>query len=477
MADTIITNNQTKKKRSIRNHRIDVFALFLPEIKDLLAKKDFVQLKEIIKKIHSIDLAEGFTKYLAEPEKILVFKLLSARRAIEVFEDLSRNEQNFLLNNLENQEVAQVLNEMAPDVRAKLFKELPNKAVKKLWSLLKKEEAEDVRKLLTYKEGTAGSIMTTELVELKKDMTARRAIVTLQESQRSGIAKAVYSVYVTDDEHRLIGGVDLQNLITAPPDIAIRDIMSDAGLIKLNVDTELREIGKWFKKYDLLDVPVVDTENRLVGIITIDDVMDVIEEKTTREFYEVGKMSGVEIRYAQARSFDLVKCRAGWLILLLVLHAFSSGILKNFEYALNTVVALVFFIPMLLDTGGNAGAQTSITIIRSLATGDASFKNILRIAKLEIASALIMSLIVGVVAFLRAYWLEEAILLSLVVGITMMSIVLVAILTGFSLPFLAKRLGLDPAALAGPITTTVVDIVGLIIYFKIAQFFLPILRH
>jgi magnesium transporter len=321
--------------------------------------------------------------------------------------------------------------------------------------------------------------MNTEFVELKKDMTARRAILRVQESQKVGQTKTIYSVYVTDDQHHLIGGLTLQELITAPPDILIKDIMGDMSAIKIDVNTTQEEVAKTFTRYDLLDAPVVDQENRLVGIITIDDVVDLIHKETTKEIYEIGKMGtrgGEEIRYQRATVLELVRRRAGWLILLLLLHIFSGWILKNFEYALGTVVALAFFIPMLLDTGGNAGAQTSITIIRSLATGDASFKNIWHIAKLEIMSSFVLCLIVGVTAFLRAFWLENSLILSLVVGITMMVIVLVAILTGMILPFLSKRMGLDPAALAGPITTTVVDVIGLIIYFKVAQLFLPVLK-
>ncbi|MCM8765504.1 MAG: magnesium transporter [Candidatus Omnitrophica bacterium] len=464
------------KRKISRNHRMDIFALFLPEIRDLLKNKDFTSLKELLRKIHSIDIAEGFN-HLQEGERIIIFKLLSIRKAVEVFEDLPSSTQQFLLNNLENQEVSQVLNEMAPDERAKLFKELPPKVVKKLWSFLKKEEAEDVRRLLTYKEGTAGSIMDTKFVELKKDMTARRAILTLQERERSGLTKTIYSVYVTDDEHRLIGGLSLQTLITAPPDILIREIMSDVSVIKINVDMEIPEVGRWFKKYDLLDAPVVDNENRLLGVITIDDVMDIMERETTRDFYEVGKMSGVEIRYSEAKTTDLVKRRAGWLILLLIFDFLTGTVLKTFEHALGTVVALTFFIPMILDTGGNAGAQTAITIIRGLATGDVTWRNAWKIVRMELLASLLMGFIVGTVAFLRAFMLQQDLLLALVVGFTMAGIILLAISTGLFLPFVSKRVGLDPAALAGPITTSVVDILGLIIYFKIAQFFLPILRH
>ena len=454
------------------------FILFLPEIKELLEAKDFNQLKDLLKRIHSIDIAEGWEK-LIDQEKIVIFKLLSTRKSIEVFEDLRFPEQSYLLNNLDNTELSPLLNEMASDERAQLFKDLAAKVEKKLFSLMKEEELNDLTQLLNFPEGSAGSLMTTEFATLKKEMTAKQALIHIQQSYKSGGMASIYSVFVTDENRYLIGSVSLQTLITAPPDILIKDIMSDSEVIKIAADDEEAEVANKFSRYDLLDAPVVNRDNLLIGIITIDDVVDLIQKETTRDIYEIGKMEargGEEIRYSNATVTDLVKRRAGWLILLLIFHVFSGWILKNFEFALGTVVALAFFIPMLLDTGGNAGAQTSITIIRSFATGDASFRNILRIARLEIATSLIMSIIVGVVAFLRAYWLEGAVALSLVVGLTMMSIVLVAILTGMILPFLSKRIGLDPAALAGPITTTVVDVTGLIIYFKIAQFFLPALR-
>ena len=344
---------------------------------------------------------------------------------------------------------------------------------------MKKEEVEDVQQLLSFEDNTAGSLMTTDFLSLKKDMSARHAILWLQETRKTHSAYHFYHLYVLDEQKRVIGFVDLDTLMTAPPDILVKDIMFSHQTIKIEVNTPEEEVAHKFSRYDLLDAPVVDSGDKLLGVITIDDVVDLIHEENTRQIYEIGKMQpegGREIRYASTTVSEIIRRRAGWLVLLLVLHVFSGWILKSFEYALSTVVALAFFIPMLLDTGGNAGAQTSITVIRSLAIGDANFKNIWRIARLEIVSSLIMSVIVGVVAFIRAFWLETELLLSLVVGITMMTVVLVAIMTGFFLPFLSKRLGLDPAALAGPITTTIVDVVGLIVYFKIAQFFLLALQ-
>ena len=467
-----------KIKRNHRQFGPNEFVLLLPEIKEFILSKSFNELKDLLKRMHSIDIAEGWQN-LEPQEKILVFKLLSFKKAVEVFEDLVFNEQSHLINNLDNTDVGSILNEMAPDDRVRLFKDLSPKVHKKLISLMKKEEVEDLTKLLTFEENSAGSIMTTEFVSLRKDMTARQALIRIQESQKSTTAKSIYSVYVTDDERRLLGAVSLQALLAAPPDILLKDIMFDTEFVKVSTDTHKEEVATKFSRYDLLDTPVVNKHNQLLGIITIDDVVDLIHRQTTREIYEIGKMEaaeGEEIRYARANVFQLVRRRAGWLILLLVFDFLTGTVLKTFEHALTTVVALAFFIPMLLDTGGNAGAQTSITIIRGLATGDVTFKNIWRVAKLEVITALCMGCIVGTVAFLRAILLQQEITLSIVVGLTMFSIVLLAIFTGISLPFISKRIGLDPAVLAGPITTSVVDIIGLIIYFKIAQFFLPVLR-
>src|SRR3989338_192914 len=479
MAESNGTNQtlQSKPKNGRHNFmaRPSSFALFLPEIRELLREKDFSQIRELLKKIHSIDLAEGWTK-LSEQEKVFIFRLLSGRRAVEVFEDLRFEEQSYLLNNLENQEVVSVLNEMVSDQRAKLFKDLSPKLVKKMFSVMKKEEVDDVRKLLTFKENSAGSIMTTEFVELKKTMTARQAVIRIQETYKAGQTPNLYSIYVTDDEHKLIGGISLQVLITAPSDILVKDIISDVDWIKIDCNMLKEDVAKRFSRYDLLDSPVVDENNQLLGIITIDDVVDLISKETTKEIYELGKMSargGEEISYATAKVWDLTKRRAPWLILLLAFDFLTGTVLKNFEHALGSVVALSFFIPMLLDTGGNAGAQTSITIIRGLATGDVTIKNVWKIVRLEFLTSIFMGFIIGLVAFLRAFMLQKDLFLALVVGSTMTSVVILAILTGIFLPLISKRVGLDPAVLAGPITTSVVDVVGLIIYFSIAKAIIP----
>jgi magnesium transporter len=464
-------------KNSLRK-RIEIFALFLPEIRELVEKRDLNALKEFLKTLRSIDLAEGW-KSLEPSEKIIIFKLLSTKKAVETFESLRFPEQEFILNNLENTQLAQIINEMSPDERADLFQELPKKASKKLFNLVSKEEAQDLRKLLDYKEDTAGSLMTTEFVELKKEMSARQALLFIQENLRAEDRENIYSVFVADENHKLLGMVSLQDLIKAPPDILVKEIMEGADLIKIDAETDIDEVANWFKVYDLLDAPVVNKENMLLGIITVDDIVELMEKETTKEIYEIGKMDakgGEIISYARASAFELVKRRAGWLILLLIFDFLTGTVLKNFENTLSLVVPLVFFIPMLLDTGGNAGNQTSITIIRGLATGDVNFKNVLRVIKLEFSAAIMMGLIVGTVAFGRAFLLQKDFFIALVVAITMLLIAILAISTGIFLPLFSKKIGLDPAVLAGPITTSVVDVLGLIIYFKVAQFFIPALR-
>ncbi len=461
-------------KNGIRKS-LSVFALFLPEIKELLAKKDFIGIKNLARSINSMDLAEGWANLEAN-NKIVIFKLLGTKKAVELFENLPFAEQSHIINNLDNQEVAQIINEMSPDERADLFKELPKKVFRKLFLLVGKEHARNIRELMDFKEGTAGSLMNTEFVELKKEMTAKQAILHIQGSLRTDYKENIYSLFVTDDNHKLLGVISLQELLKAPPDIAVREIMSRAELIKVDVEASTHSVSLLFKKYDLFDAPVVDKDNFLIGIITVDDIVERIEKETTKEFYEIGKMNpegGEIISYAKASTLDLLKRRSGWLIMLLVFDFLTGTVLKNFETTLSSVVALTFFIPMLLDTGGNAGAQTSITIIRGLATGDVNIKNMLRVIRLEFKTAFFMGLIVGAVAFGRAFLLQKDFVLAAVVGITMLLIALLAIATGVFLPLFSKKIGLDPAVLAGPITTSIVDVVGLIIYFKIAQMFIP----
>ncbi|MFC1484971.1 magnesium transporter [bacterium] len=451
--------------------------LLFPKIKELLKNKKLVDLKSLLAKVYAVDIAEKFDEF-EDKEKTIIFRLLDKEKSIELFESLHFDDQSFLLDSLKNIEISEILNEMAPDERVDLFQELSDEEMKKFFALMKKEEVEDVKSLIQYSEGTAGSLMTTEVVELSSDMSAREALIKLQDELKAGESEHIYSSYVSDKSGKLLGAVDLQDLVIASPKTLVKNIMTDVNAIKVSADTEDTRVAKLFVKYDLLNVPVVDDQNNFLGAIVFDDIVDLIQSENTKEIYELGKMhieEGEKVSYASSSSFDLLRRRAGWLLFLLVFDFLTGTVLKTYEHALSSVVALSFFIPMLLDTGGNAGAQVSVSIIRGLAIGDVTFDNAWKIIRKEFTSALFMSLFVGVIAFLRAYLLQRDLLLSLVVGFTMAFIVLLSVATGVFLPLLSKKVGLDPAVLAGPITTSVVDIIGLIVYFNIAIRLLPAL--
>jgi magnesium transporter len=457
------------------NH-IQSWALFIPEIKQLIQEKNFLALKEILNEIHPTDLAEGYPQ-LTNEEKIIVFRLLNFNRAIALFEDLDVSDQTLLIENLETNPLEQLLENMPADEKTKLIKNLPERFKKKLINLLKKEDRYVVEQTLEYKENTAGAVMNTYFIPLFPSMTIKQAIEKIHSLSKFRKYSTLNTFYVINNEGKLLGGISLRKLIAAPSDLKVTEIMSSVNFIKVPVDTSLEEVGKKFAKYDLVIAPVVDENDKLVGVITVDDVIDIINAINTKQFYEIGKMSGEkEIKYSEITWFDLVRRRAGWLVLLLVFDFFTGSVLKHFESAIATVVALTFFIPMLLDTGGNAGSQVSITLIRSFATGDVNFKNIWRVIKVELSAAILISLIMGIIAFFRGMSLNVGSGIALVVGLTMICLIILAICISLILPIISKKMGLDPAVLAGPINTSIVDVLGLIIYFKIAQIILPQLR-
>jgi len=454
--------------------RIKGFALFLPEINELLREKNYSELKKLLKEVPPVDLAEGWSQ-LFLTDRDIIFRLLERRRAIEVFEDLSFEDQRRLIDSLESPEIGEILDGMSADDRADLFKDLPERTVKKLFSVMKKEEVEDVKGLVSYREDTAGGLMTTEFVELKKDMTARQAILKIQEYYRTYQGETIQNVYITNAENRLIGGLSLQALITSPPDILLKDIMSPVQMIKINVNTDQEEVAKVFSKYDLLSAPVVDEENRLLGRITIDDIVDVIQKEATKDIYGMGKISRVErvaeINYGKASAFTLVKNRVVWLFVLLLIGTFVSGrLLKGYSGVLQSVIALAIFIPMMMDSGGNAGAQSLAMVVRGLATGEVTLDQVWRIIRKEVFAGLMSGILMGIIAIFSVFILQGFNLgLAFSVGFSLAIVVTVATVTGAFLPLLFKWLGFDPAVAASPFITTVVDATCLIIYFEVAK--------
>ncbi len=453
---------------------IQSFALFYPDIKSLLKARKYEELKLILKEIPSIDIAQGWNNFTPK-EKNIIFHLLDKHRGVELFEDLSFQEQNELINMLESTELSEILNEMSPDERADLFQDLSSTMMRKLFNLMKKEEVEDVQELMRYKENTAGGIMDTEFVELKKNMSAKQAILKLQESCKSHQVKKIYDLYITDDEHHLLGGISLQRLISMPSDMLLRDVMAPVQMIKINVDEDQEKVAQLFSKYDLLSAPVVDSQNCLRGIISIDDIVDVIQQENTEDIYGLGKISSVEkaveINYSKASVLTLFRERIVWLFVLLLFGTFiSSELLKGYRRILQSAVALAYFIPMLMDSGGNAGSQSLTMVVRALALGQISVTEARKIFLKEIFTGFISGVAMGLIAFFAVLVIQAFnYKLAVTVSVALTAVITLATLSGALLPLLFKKIGVDPAVSASPFITTVVDATCIIVYFEIAS--------
>lgn len=451
-------------------------SLFLPEIKELLAKKDYEELKKFQKEIYPIDFAEDWEKF-SSSEKYILFHLLPHARMIDLFEELEFDQQKELIDSLQSQELKEVLDEMASDERADLFRELSEKTKKKLFAVMKKEKVEDVKKLLTYEENTAGSVMTTEFLELKREITARVALLRLQEFASRYKIEDISNVYITDEQHRLIGIVSLQKLITAPStNMLLKDLMSAVQMIKINVNQDQEEVARLFSKYDLLSAPVVGDGNQLLGVISIDDVVDVIEEETSEDIYGMGKISSVhdavQINYSRASVFVLAKNRLIWLFILLMIEIFVSGrLIKNYSHMIETLIILTCFIPMLMDTGGNAGSQSLTMVVRGLATGEVKINQLWKVLRKEILAGISVGVLIGIVGTIAVYLLYGFnFKLGILVGVSLLTVITISTVTGALLPLLCQRIGLDPAISASPFITTVVDATTIVVYFEIARY-------
>jgi len=369
---------------------------------------------------------------------------------------------------------------MESDERADLFGELSEELRRNLYSLIKEEDKQDIKKLLSYPEDTAGGIMSTDFITLNKDMKAKEALLHIQRNGFKLKAQNLYAVYVVDENGKLIGGVSLKSLLTASPEAKIEDIMKPVALIKINVNVDREEVARIFRKYDLLCAPVVDDNNVLVGIITVDDIMDVMSEEAGEDIYGLGKISEADelaqINYSEVSIPFLVRARIPWLFILLLIGTFVSGrILKGYSTVLEKIIILSAFIPMLMDSGGNVGQQALSLMVRALALKQVTLKDVLRVIWKEIRVGVLIGSIMGIVAFGATQILGGFNLkLGITVALTLLLVITAANLTGTVLPFVFTFLGLDPAVAASPFITTVVDATALILYFEIAKMLLGI---
>jgi len=434
-------------------------------VNQLLANKDYITLKNELKNCQPVDIAQ-YLNDLNSKQTLLVFRLLPKELAADVFSHLSVKKQAELVELVNDTELKAILEDLFFDDKIDLLEEMPAYVVKKILKNTSSVERNLINQFLMYPEYSAGSLMTIEFVDLKKEMLVEDA---LNKIRRIGLdQETIYTCYVIDAERHLEGTITLKDLVLSPIDKKVGDIMEKDPLY-VNTHDNQEHVADMFKKYDLLALPVVDNEKRLVGIITIDDIVDVIEEENTEDIYKMAAVQPTDEEYINAGVFTLASKRILWLIVLMVSATFTGYIIRYFEGTLQSVVALAAFIPMLMDTGGNAGSQACTLVIRSLVLGEISFKDIFKVLWKEIRISLLVGVVLSLLNFVRIYFIEGYPLnISITVSLTLIFTVIIAKMIGGTLPIIAKKLKLDPAIMAGPLITTIVDALALMIYFYIA---------
>lgn len=434
-------------------------------VEKLFERKQFKSLKELLSTMEPADIAEVLAEK-SPGERVFLFRLLPKDLAIEVFEFLEGAEREELLASFTDMEVSSIIEEMSDDDRTALFDELPAKTVKKLLSQLSTEERKLANALLNYRADSAGRIMTPEFIDLKESMSASQALDRIRATAAK--KETIYTTFVMSPERKLKGTVHLEDLILAAPETPVTALM-DGQPVSVVTSTDQEEAAKTMARYDLQTIPVVDKENRLVGILTFDDMLDVIEEEATEDFERMAGIQPVEVSYLNAGLFTLAGKRLTWLLVCIATQLFSSFILQQYSFALQGAVALSFFIPMLTGTGGNTGTQAATLIIRGITIGEIKQKDLGPILIKEFFSGLLLGSALASLAFIRAWSMGKGLGLPITVALSVVAVVTAGNLVGVLLPFIAKRLKLDPAIMSGPFITTVVDILGLLVYFEVAR--------
>lgn len=437
----------------------------------LLENNNLKELKLELKEMNEYDIAE-FLEELDENDIIKVFRLLPKTIATDVFVNLEDTTQKHLINLLSKKEATTIIEDMFTDDAADLFDEMPALMVQSLLSNVDKDTRNDINRLLKYPENSAGSLMAVEYIHLKKGLTIKESIARIRK-QKDEFA-SFDACFVTDSERKLLGRISIKDLLINDPEMLIDNIMEECEhVISTLMDQE--EVAKYFQDYDYSVLPVVDLENRLVGIITIDDVVDIIEEEATEDIEKMAAIIPSEKPYDQTTIIETYKARIPWLLLLMVSATFTGKIIESFEEELKAYTILTAFIPMLMDTGGNAGSQSSVSIIRALSLNDIEFKDIFKVMWKESRVALMCAITLAICNFLKLIIIDRIkMLVALTVCLTLVVTIIIAKLIGCTLPMIAKKLNFDPAVMASPFITTIVDACSLLIYFYIAKLLLGI---
>ena len=454
-----------------------------PEIKEMIARRDFAGLRETFADFPPAEAGELIAE-LPEEERVVLFRILPHALAADVFEYLDSDAQEALLKAMGTAQAASILNEMSPDDRTALLEELPGAAVVQMLQLLSPEEKKIAQALLNYPEGSVGRLMTPDFVSVRDDWTIQRVLDHIRANGRD--SETLNVIYVTDERGRLIDDVRIREFLLRPTDTLVRDI-HDSSFVALKATDPGETALETFKKYDRNTLPVTDSEDKLLGIVTIDDMLDVQEEQTTEEIQKLGGTEALDEPYMDAPLWELVKKRAVWLIVLFLGEMLTTTVMVGFQLQLEKAVVLTFFLPLIMSAGGNSGSQASTLIIRAMSLGEVRLRDWWRVMKKEIASGLILGGILAVIGFLRiVMWVQLSmhvfhsanpygihyVSVGLAVAIAVLGVVLWGTISGSMLPLLLKRLGLDPATSSAPFVATLVDVTGLIIYFYAATLIL-----
>ncbi len=444
----------------------------------LLAEKKYATIRDILITMNPADIAGVFSG-LEESTLPLLFRLLPKELAAETFVEMEPEAQELLIRGFSDSELREVLNELYVDDAVDIVEEMPANVVRRILRQADPQMRKEINEILQYPENSAGSVMTTEYVSLSPNMTVGDAILRIR---RTGVDKeTIYTCYVLDNR-LLVGTVSVKSLLLAPSDMQTIDTVMETGnnLITVNTHNDQEEVAHMMSKYNLLAIPVVDSDNRMVGIVTFDDAMDVMEDETTEDMEIMAGMTPSDKTYLKSSPFDLFRHRIPWLALLMVSATFTGLIITSFEEALAAQVVLTAFIPMLMDTGGNSGSQSSVTVIRALSLDELEFSELPKVIWKEIRTAVLCGAALAALCFAKIMIVDRlllnnsdvTVLVALVVCVTMLITVLFAKVVGCTLPMLAKKLRFDPAVMASPFITTIVDALSLLVYFAVASLLL-----
>ena len=439
------------------------------QLEKLLIAGNYDTAKLILEPSQPVDIAEAIGS-LPQILQALAFRLLKKNEAIEVYEYLDPIVQQTLLDRLRSGEVLEIVEKMSPDDRVQLFDELPAKVVRKFLSALSPGERKVTAELLGYEPETAGRLMTTEFIDLKEMQTAEEALSLVR--KRASFTETIYSLYVTDKERHLTGILSLRDLVTADPTKQIGDVMT-RDVVNTTTNTNQEEVARAIQRYDFLALPVVDKENRLVGIVTVDDLIDVIEQEATRDIYAAGAVqAGDEDDYFQSSLFTIARRRIGWLLILVLANGITTKVIAMNDQILSKVVILAAFIPLLIGTGGNVGAQSSTVVIRGLSTKKIKSLGAFKAIFKEAITGALLGILMLLVVIPFAWWQGNGPLIGFAVGISLISITTLAATAGALLPLMFDRMGLDPALMSSPFIATITDIAGVVIYLNTATWLL-----